>query len=493
MLLRRFYDARLAQASYMLGCQRSGEAIVVDPGRRSETYLIAAREEGLGIVGVTETHIHADFLSGARELAELAGAELFLSGHGGKDWGYRYHGSAGGRRLMDGDELAVGSVGLRVMHTPGHTPEHICFVVTDGATARAGAEPGGPNPGAAEAVRGGGASPASVPIALLSGDFVFVGDVGRPDLLERAAGEAGTMEEGARRLYSSLQLFRQLPAHLQVLPGHGAGSACGKALGAVPSTTVGYELLVNWAFGCEDEEEFVAGVLADQPEPPTYFARMKRLNRDGPPPRPRSAPSRVSAAEAASMRDEGSLLLDVRARERFAGRHILGSVNVPLTRSLATWCGWVVPGDQAVCLVADSIGRVEPTIDALQAIGIDDVRAFCLLGEESAAASEIGRIAVIDWEQAERARAEEDAVLVDVRGLAEWREGRVPGARRIHLGELEARAGELPADRPVLLHCRTGHRSAIGASILAAAGHGDVRNVDGGWVDRVARGLPAEC
>ncbi|CAA9340091.1 MAG: MBL-fold metallo-hydrolase superfamily, partial [uncultured Gemmatimonadaceae bacterium] len=257
MFFQRFYDTSLAQASYLIGCQQTGEALVVDPTRDARLYLDAAARERLRVTHVTETHIHADFVSGARELAHQAGAQLLLSDEGGAEWRYGYAGEAGAQLLRDGDRVAVGNVVVEALHTPGHTPEHLSFLVTD-APAHAG------------------------PWGILTGDFVFVGDVGRPDLLEKAAGQAGTMEAGARTLFRSLERFRALPDHLQLWPGHGAGSACGKALGAVPSSTVGYERRANWGVATLDEEEFVRLVLAGQPEPPRYFAEMKRVNRAGP-------------------------------------------------------------------------------------------------------------------------------------------------------------------------------------------------------------------
>ncbi|HKJ01581.1 MAG TPA: MBL fold metallo-hydrolase, partial [Longimicrobiales bacterium] len=222
MLLRRFYDDKLAQASYMIGCQAEGTALIVDPNRDVQQYLAAAEEEGMEIRYVSETHIHADYLSGSRELARRSGATLLLSGDGPPDWRYGFAGEDGSRVVHDGDEIALGNIRIRILHTPGHTPEHISFMVTDGAAS-------------------------SEPMGILSGDFIFVGDVGRPDLLEKAAGLKDTMEQGARVLYGSLERFKELPGYLQVLPGHGAGSACGKALGSVPSSTLGYEEMVNWA------------------------------------------------------------------------------------------------------------------------------------------------------------------------------------------------------------------------------------------------------
>src|SRR6476620_5692052 len=257
MFFRRFYDDQLAQASYLIGCQATGESLVVDPNRHLEPYLRGAEAEVFRITHATETHIHADFVSGARELAHRTGARLLLSDEGGEDWRYRYAAEAGAQLLRDGDTFRVGHLAVRVVHTPGHTPEHVIFLVTDGAAA-------------------------TEPMGALTGDFVFVGDVGRPDLLERAARIAGTMETGARQLFQSLQRLGGLPDYLQVWPGHGAGSACGKSLGAVPQTTLGYERRFNWAFGFTSEDEFVRAVLAGQPEPPRYIAEKKRNTRDRP-------------------------------------------------------------------------------------------------------------------------------------------------------------------------------------------------------------------
>src|SRR5215210_473366 len=224
MIFKRFYEPKLSQASYLLGCPASREALVVDPNRDLEQYLQAADVEGLRITHVTETHIHADFVSGARELAHRAGARLYLSDVGGNDWSYQYAVESKAVLVKDGSEFKVGAVEIRVLHVPGHTPEHLAFLVTDAETA-------------------------SEPMGALTGDFIFVGDVGRPDLLERAAQAKGTMEASARQLFRSLQRFRGFPDYLQIWPGHGAGSACGKALGAVPQSTLGYEKRFSWAFG----------------------------------------------------------------------------------------------------------------------------------------------------------------------------------------------------------------------------------------------------
>ena len=258
MLLKYFYDQALAHASYMVGCQQAKAAIVVDPGRDVDQYIEMAKREGLDLVAVAETHIHADYVSGARELADRVGAKLYVSDEGPAEWKYLYLEDYKHELLTDGDRFQIGKIQFEVLHTPGHTPESISFLLTD---------------------QGGGADK---PMGIFTGDFVFVGSIGRPDLLEEAAGIAGTAEPGARDLFRSAERFKQLPGYLQVWPAHGAGSACGKGLGAIPSSTVGYERLFNPALQYDDEDAFVRYILADQPDAPKYFAVMKRVNKEGP-------------------------------------------------------------------------------------------------------------------------------------------------------------------------------------------------------------------
>jgi len=471
MLIRRFYDDKLAQASYMVGCQANGQALVIDANRDIEQYLEAAKDEGMSIHFVSETHIHADYLSGSRELASRAGATLLLSGDGPPDWQYAFAEGDGARLVHDGDEFALGNIRIKVFHTPGHTPEHISFMVTDGAAS-------------------------DQPMGLLTGDFIFVGDVGRPDLLEKAAGIKDTMEKGARVLHTSLERFRAFPGYLQVLPGHGAGSACGKALGSVPSSTLGYEHMVNWAFQCETEDDFVAQVLQDQPEPPVYFAEMKRMNRDGPallgrlPEPPRMDPEALEALLAA-----GGVVVDIRPQERFATGHVPGTLNIQLDKGFPNWCGWFLPYDRPIHFLAEGPDQAREAARDLALIGIDNSAGYFDLAALDSWGDRHGSLetsSVVDWAEADSAIAA-GGVLVDVRKLTEWNEGHVPGARHIHLGYLRGRVGELPRDVPLLVYCRTGNRSGIGMSVLQAEGFTDVRNVAGGIVEREKRGLTVEA
>ncbi|MDX2182403.1 MAG: rhodanese-like domain-containing protein [Gemmatimonadaceae bacterium] len=462
MLLKRFYDEGLAQASYLIGCHATGDAIVVDPNRDVAQYVEAAAREGLTIRHVTETHIHADFVSGARELGARTGATLYLSAEGGPDWQYRWAASAGATLVRDGDTIRVGNVVLTVRHTPGHTPEHLMFEVLDSA-------------GATE------------PMGVLTGDFVFVGDVGRPDLLEKAAKVANTMEAGAKQLYASLQRFKQLPDWVQIWPGHGAGSACGKALGAVPTSTVGYERRFNWGLADVSEDAFVATVLEGQPEPPVYFAEMKRINRDGPrvlsaDGTPVPTPPRVPDAQVSELLASGAVVIDTRDAAVFASGHLPGTLSIPLNKSFSTWAGWLVAYDRPFYLLADP-AVLGSALRELRMIGLDDVAGVVdpsVLAGWSRSGARLETVPQLAPSGLSAALAA-GATLVDVRGRSEWQAGHIPGARHVPLGELRARVSELPVGRPVIVQCQGGARSAIAASVLQAAGVADVTNLSGGY------------
>jgi hydroxyacylglutathione hydrolase len=472
MFFQRFYDTRLAQASYLIGCQRTGEAVVVDPNRDVQQYIDAATREKLRVTHVTETHIHADFVSGARELAQRTNAQLLLSDEGDADWKYAFAASDGARLLKDGDHFMVGNIALEVMHTPGHTPEHISFVVTD-------------TPAAAG------------PWGILTGDFVFVGDVGRPDLLERAAGYTNTMKAGAHTLFRSLHRFRALPDHLQVWPGHGAGSACGKALGAIPSSTVGYEKIGNWGVTATDEDQFVRMVLDGQPEPPRYFAEMKRINKQGPPVLGRlPSPTRLDAAALDDLVQRHAVIVDIRTPAEYGAGHVPGTINIPLNDSFTTWAGWLLPYDRDVyLLVGDRAGShaTETAARDLAMIGIDRVAG--VFGADALPAWTAGGHALATVGQATPSEvaamvARGAAVVVDVRGRTEWESGHLPGVANIPVGYLADRLAELPTDKTVVVHCQGGARSAIAASVLKASGRTNVVNMAGGYVAWERAGLP---
>ena len=471
MLLKRFYDTKLAQASYMIGCQRTGEAIVVDPTRDVAQYVRAAAEEGVRVTHVTETHIHADFVSGSRELAQRTGAELLLSDEGDADWKYAFAADSKARLLHDGDVFMVGNVRFDVLHTPGHTPEHLSFMVTD-TPAGAGA------------------------MGVLTGDFVFVGDVGRPDLLEKAAHVAGTMEASARTLFRSLQRFKRLPDHLQLWPGHGAGSACGKSLGAVPTTTLGYEKVANWGLSIIDEQAFVDSVLAGQPEPPPYFAEMKRLNKEGPAIRgDGSPPALLDVERLAALLLTGARIVDTRSADQFAIRSVPGTISIPLGNSFSNWAGWLLPYDEDVYLIVDAgdAARVDAAVHDLAMIGLDRVAGYWtsdVIDAYARAKHALQSISQRSVQEVAADMAEGAVTVVDVRGASEYEAGHVPGALNIPVGLLDDHLAELPTSQPVVVHCQGGARSSIAASVLRARGFDAVLNMTGGLDAWMAAGLP---
>jgi hydroxyacylglutathione hydrolase len=465
MYLQRFYDDQLAQASYLVGCSATGESLVIDPSRDVAQYVETAKREGLRVTHVTETHIHADFVSGARELAAAAGARLLLSGEGGDEWQYAFAAGDGATLLRDGDLFMIGNVRVEVMHTPGHTPEHLSFVITDTAAA-------------------------DRPMGVFTGDFVFVGAVGRPDLLERAVHQSGTMEAGARTLFRALQRFKAaLPDWVQLWPGHGAGSACGKALGAVPTTTLGYEKLFNRGLAEADEEAFVAEVLAGQPEPPMYFAEMKRMNREGPRvlgalPRPARMPD---DALAGVLRD-GAAVVDTRPTAEFGRRHVPGTLSVPLGKSFTTWAGSVLSYGRPFYLLAPDgadDARMAAAARDLAMIGLDGAAGWFAASAVDAAVAdgEAGRVPDVQPD-ALQAALDAGAEVVDVRNSSEFAAGHLPGAVNVPLGRLAERLDELPRDRPLVVHCQGGGRAGVAIGLLASHGFADLHHLAGdygGW------------
>ncbi len=472
LLVKRFYDTKLAQASYLIGSTDTGEAVVIDANRDVDQYLRAAADEGVAVTHVTETHIHADFVSGSRDLAARTGATLYLSDEGDADWKYAFAEEAEAVLLKHGDAFTVGSVRIEALHTPGHTPEHLAFLVTDTA---AGEEP----------------------VAAVTGDFVFVGDVGRPDLLERAARVAGTMEGAARALFHSLQRFRAYPDYLQIWPGHGAGSACGKGIGSMPQSTLGYERRVNWAFAVTDEDEFVRRVLAGQPDPPRYFAEMKRVNKEGPRPMNEARPERLSPARLETLLADGALVIDTRSSSEYAAAHLPGTVNIPLTRSFTTWAGSLVPYTRDFYLLVGEPGpeRLDEAVRDLALIGLDRVAGHAgadVIDAWRASGRQTGRLRQLDAASL-AAHLDAGAVTVlDVRSDAEWEGGHIPGARHVPIGELLDRLASLPTDRPLAVYCQGGGRSAIAASLLSAAGFANVMNLTGGLNEWRAADRPVE-
>lgn len=460
MFFQHIYDKSLAQASYLIGCQKTGESIVIDPKRDVDTYIDIARQNGLRITYITETHIHADFLSGSRELAALTDAALYLSDEGGADWQYEF----AHKGLKNGDVITVGNLTLEVIHTPGHTPESISFLLTD-------------KPASAE------------PVMLFTGDFVFVGDVGRPDLLEKAAGLAGTKDAGALQMYQSLRKFSALPDFLQVWPGHGAGSACGKALGAVPSTTVGYEKIRNWAFQFEgDQEGFVNYLLADQPEPPKYFAMMKHLNKvDRPLLTQVPAQKKLTANEVKEALAKGVKLIDTRNKTAFAEGFVPGSINIQGNNAFATWMGWFVTYQEPFMLVADDT-QIEDLTRKLMRIGLDNVHGY--IDDVSTLGIALQKSDIIDLDTFKTHLNRDNVQVVDLRGASEFANGHVEGAENIFVGTLPQNLSKVSKDKPVVVYCQGGDRATIGYSLLKSAGFNNVKNYSPSMNEWVGKGNP---
>lgn len=468
MLLKYFYDSNLAQASYLVACQATGDALVIDPSRDITPYLEEAQRNSLRIVGAAETHIHADFVSGARELAER-GAMLYLSDCAAEPWKYHYIERYPHQRLQDGDQFMIGNLRFEVMHTPGHTPEHISYLLTD-------------TPATAE------------PLGIFTGDFVFVGSVGRPDLLEKAVGEANSAVKGAKQMYASLQRFRKLPDYLQVLPGHGAGSACGKGLGAVPSSTIGYEKIANPFLRETDEERFVTLLLEGQPEPPLYFATMKQVNRDGIQLMSEiSPPASMDLDALLKVLYEDGLVVDTRPATSFAEGHLQGTINIPLS-SLAEWGGWLLPYDQPIHLIITE-GAEATALHALRSIGFDNVVGVATTDVLATAINRdtpLQSYGEVEPRQIVEQIESGEVTLIDVRNQGEWNEKRLPHAHHVMLGTLVRRLDEIPTDKPIVLQCRSGNRSAIAASILQANGIPQVMNLAGGIQAWQKAGLPVQ-
>ncbi|MCC5942887.1 MAG: MBL fold metallo-hydrolase [Balneolaceae bacterium] len=449
MYFKQFFDEKLAQYAYLIGCQANGTAVVIDPMRDIDQYIDHAAKQNLTIVAATDTHIHADYISGLREFAER-GVKVYASDEGDKDWKYEWlKDSDYDYELMkDGDFFKVGNITIKAWHTPGHTPEHLTFLITDGAAA-------------------------DEPMGMATGDFVFVGDVGRPDLLESAAGMADVMEPSARTLYKTVEEFKKMPEYMQIWPGHGAGSACGKALGAIPETTVGYELRYNNSLkSATSEDSFVKFILEGQPEPPLYFARMKRDNKIGPAligglPQPK----RLTIKELKGIADkENAVLLDTRERNEYAAGHIPGSLLSPLNKQFNTVAGSYITEDEEIYLVVNDHQVKEAVLD-LYNIGLDKVAGFVTPRDLQMYKEQGGEIDTLETVTFERiTELKENEAVLDVRKGSEYGEAHVEGALNIAHTRLLPKKEELPRDKKLFVHCQTGGRSAVASALLKRAG-----------------------
>ncbi|MCA9231899.1 MAG: MBL fold metallo-hydrolase [Planctomycetales bacterium] len=452
----------LAIYSYLVGDEKTGTAAIVDPTRDVDDYLAIARREGLHIRHVLETHVHADFVSGSRELKARLGDQVTIhcSGMGGDDWTPPYADHV----VQDGDEITMGSVRLKAVHTPGHTLEHVTWALFDDTRSK------------------------DMPWLLFTGDFVFVGDVGRPDLLGEEARKVL-----ARQLYQSVfSKLPPLPDFAEVFPGHGAGSLCGKAIGSRASSTLGYERRFNPALTEKPEVQWIADLMDQMPLSPPYFARMKRVNREGPPVIGLELPGqrRWSAKEVYERSCENCLIVDVRAKESFAAAHIPGAINIPFGPTLPTWAGWVLPYDRPTLIVVDTPAQMPEVVTHLIRVGFDDVQGYL---EGSIDAWEVAGypLETLSTVSVQNLNERLDRVTVlDVRTEKEWNSGHIDGAIHLHGGRLQENFELVPRDKPVVVICGSGYRGSIAASFLQREGYDDVANVLGGMSAWKAARLP---
>lgn len=436
MFFKQFYDNKLSQASYLVGCQRTGEAIIIDPVRDLSKYIEVADTENLTITQATETHIHADFASGIRDAAEQLNANIYVSGESDDQLSYKNMPKQT-QFVKHQDIIYVGNIKLEVLHTPGHTPESISFLLTD--------EGGGSN----------------IPMGLFSGDFIFVGDIGRPDLLEKSVQMEGSTEISAKQMYQSIESVKHLSDYIQIWPGHGAGSPCGKALGAVPMTTLGYEKINNWAFNVNDETKFVETLISNQPAPPHHFAQMKKINQFG--------MSLYQPYNIYPSLENKRIAFDLRSKEAFHGGHIKGTINIPYDKNFINQIGWYLDFEKSIDLIGDKF-TVEQAAYTLQLIGFNNVAGYRLPKPEIKTQS----IHSADI-------TEEEVHVLDVRNEEEWNNGHLEQAVNIPHGKLLNEKIPFNKEDKIYVHCQSGVRSSIAVGILESKGFENVVNISEGY------------
>lgn len=458
MIIQQFFIYGLAHSSYLLGGSKT--CAVIDPRRDVQIYLDAAKTMGLKITHILETHLHADFISGHLDLAEKTGAKIYAPKMGKCEFDHV--------GLSEGDAFEIEDMELKVLETPGHTPEHICYVVIDHS-------------------RG------EDPVALFSGDTLFVGDVGRPDLFPNIA------KELASKLYDSLhEKLVKLPDFCELYPAHGAGSLCGRAMSAKRTSTIGYEKKYNYALQIKDKRKFIESLTTEMPEAPDHFSRCSDVNRKGPT-LVRNLPACVPIEPTSFSKkahEKNTVVLDIRPYEAFGGQHIAGSYHIDFGGNFATFAGWIIPPDVNILLVGESPGQAEEAVVWLRRVGLDRTIGFLDGG-------------MYDWakaglptEHVHQLSAEElnkrmlsgpKITLVDVRAKREYQTGHIEGAMNIPGPDLRKRYKELDPKVPVVTICNTGHRSSLGASLLKQHGFKDVSNLAGGMTGYNIAGYGTEC
>jgi hydroxyacylglutathione hydrolase len=457
MFFKQFYLACLAHASYLIGSD--GEAAVVDPQRDVDEYIEEANAQGLKIKYVIETHLHADFVSGHQEIAARTGAQIVFGAQAGVAFEHR--------AVKDGEEITLGSVVLRFLETPGHTPEGICVLVTS---------PGEPQ-------------------KLLTGDTLFIGDVGRPDL---AGGKGYTPQMMAEMMFESLHgKLLKLPDEVEVYPAHGAGSMCGRNMSKETSSTIGEQRKFNYALKPMSKEEFVMMMTADLPEAPSYFPKDAEINRSGArelselqPPQP------LTPQQVQQLREKGHILLDVRSAADFGAAHVPGSMNIGLGGQFAMWAGSLVPLTASIVVIADTGAQVDETVVRLARVGIENVKGYLESGVQSwrDAGLPVDALPQISVAELNERIANLDMQIVDVRRPAEYVNGHVPRAMNAPLASLDKSIGplNLQKDKLTAVICAGGYRSSAAASMLEQQGFSNLLNVAGGTGAWVNAGFPVD-
>lgn len=455
----------LAIASYIVGDEKSSEAAVIDPTRDVDDYIVFAKDNNLHIKHIIETHVHADFVCGSRELKARLNDKptIHCSGYGGKDWTQSF----ADQHVKEGDTITMGDLKFGFKHVPGHTPEHISINLFDMTRSK------------------------ETPWVMFSGDFLFVGDVGRPDLLGKEA-----QKELAHQLYESVfERLKEFADFTEVYPAHGAGSLCGKAIGSRRSSTVGYERRFNPALQKQPEEQWVESLLNEMPLSPPYFKRMKQVNKQGPAiiENRLSDQKRWDARQVHERVCDDCLIVDVRSKESFAAAHIPNAINIPFGSNLPTWAGWVLPYDRPILVISDEPSQIKQVVTHLLRVGFDDIEGYLEGGIGSWETSgfplsTLNTMSVHDL--ARKRKTEKQLTILDVRTDKEWNDGHIEGAIHIHGGRLQERVDELPPDKPVAVVCGSGYRASIASSFLKREGFEDVTNIMGGMSAWKAAELP---
>jgi glyoxylase-like metal-dependent hydrolase (beta-lactamase superfamily II)/rhodanese-related sulfurtransferase len=453
MIIKQFFIEKIAHISYLIGGEK--ECAIVDPCRDVERYIRAAENEGLKITHILETHLHADFVSGHMDLAEITGADIYAPGNGNCEFEHIPVG--------EGSAFSIEEMDFYVHDTPGHTPDCMLYLVTDRS-------------------RGG------EPVAVFTGDTLFVGDVGRPDLFP------GMADELAGMLYDNLHnIVEKIPDHCMVYPAHGAGSLCGKAMGAMRLSTIGYEKKFNSALLIGNKEEFIRSLTEDMPPAPDHFSRCSDINRKGPAlmstlPKLKS----MKPVDFKEMMGDGeTVVLDIRNYAGFGGQHIPGSYHIDINSNFSTFAGWVIPPDKDILLVGDNQSQAEDAVVMLRRVGIDGSVGYLNGGTHAWAMSgfETANIPQLSAHEVNEKITSGAFLLMDVRSPEEFSGGHIPGAVNVPAMDVRMRFNEFDPDKPVICMCRTGHRSSLACSLLKQRGFKEVYNAAGGFTGYLSAGF----